>query len=95
MVPVMEEYLARNHVDVIISTHLFPAEILTCMKQKGIHIPKTIFIATDYTCIPFTEETDCDAYVIPSEQLKQEFINRGLPGEKLYALGIPVSRRFS
>ena len=95
MVPVMEEYLARNHVDVIISTHLFPAEILTCMKQKGIHIPKTIFIATDYTCIPFTEETDCDAYVIPSEQLKQEFINRGMPGEKLYALGIPVSRRFS
>ena len=58
MVSRMEEYLSRNHFDVIITTHLFPAEILTCMKKKGIHIPKTIFIATDYTCIPFTEETE-------------------------------------
>ena len=66
----MEEYLSRNHFDIIITTHLFPAEILTCMKQKGIHIPKTVFIATDYTCIPFTEETECDAYIIPSDKLK-------------------------
>ena len=95
MVPLMEEYLTRKHFDIIITTHLFPAEILTCMKKKGIHIPKTIFIATDYTCIPFTEETECDAYIIPSDKLKAVFTARGLPGEKLYPLGIPVSRSFS
>ena len=95
MVPFMEEYLARSHFDVIITTHLFPAEILTCMKQQGIRIPKTIFIATDYVCIPFTEETDCDAYVIPSAELNEAFINCGLPDEKLFPFGIPVHRRFS
>ena len=95
MVSRMEEYLSRNHFDVIITTHLFPAEILTCMKKKGIHIPKTIFIATDYTCIPFTEETECDAYIIPSDKLKGKFTDRGLPAEKLYPLGIPVHRCFS
>lgn len=95
MVSRMEEYLSRNHFDIIITTHLFPAEILTCMKQKGIHIPKTVFIATDYTCIPFTEETECDAYIIPSDKLKEEFADRGLPDEKLYPLGIPVDRCFS
>ena len=69
MISPMEEYLSRNHFDIIITTHLFPAEILTCMKRKGIHLPKTVFIATDYTCIPFTEETECDAYICPSDKL--------------------------
>lgn len=95
MVPLLEEYLSRNHVDVVITPHLFPAEILTCMKRKGIRIPRTIFIATDYTCIPFTEETELDAYVIPSDELREDFINRGLPGDRLYGLGIPVQRCFS
>lgn len=95
MISPMEEYLSRNHFDIIITTHLFPAEILTCMKRKGIHIPKTVFIATDYTCIPFTEETECDAYIIPSDKLKETFADCGLPDEKLYPLGIPVHRRFS
>ncbi len=64
------------------------------MKQQVFQIPKTIFVATDYVCIPFTEETDCDAYVIPSDKLNEAFINCGLPGEKLFPLGIPVRRCF-
>ena len=49
---------------------------------------------TDYTCIPFWEETDCDYYVIPHEELKEICIKRGIPEEKLLPFGIPVSRRF-
>ncbi len=95
MVPVMDNYLKGHHYDAIICTHLFPAEILTNMKQKGIKIPKTIFIATDYTCIPFTEELDCDAYVIPAEELTDEFIARGIPEDRIRPLGIPVRRQFA
>lgn len=95
MIPAMEDFLSRETFDVIITTHLFPAEILTFMKQKEIPIPKTIFVATDYECIPFTEETDCDAYVIPLQKLEQAFIDRGIPKSKLYPLGIPVRSEFS
>lgn len=94
MVPIMENYLRKNHYDVIIMTHLFPAEIMTQMKAHGIAIPKTVFIATDYTCIPFTEETDCDAYIIPAEELRTEFTARGIPTERIFSLGIPVSDSF-
>ena len=76
MTSIMEEYLSRNHFDIILMPHLFPAEIITAMKHKGIDIPKTIFIATDYACIPFTEETECDAYVIPSAGLAEEYTDR-------------------
>lgn len=90
----MEEYLRENRFDVILTTHLFPAEILTNMKRHGAQLPPTLFIATDYVCIPFTEETQCDAYVIPTSDLAEDFASRGLPEEKLHPLGIPVSGRF-
>lgn len=95
MVPIMQEYLNGNHFDIVIMTHLFPAEIMTQMKDRGIKIPKTILIATDYTCIPFTEDTDCDAYIIPAEELRHEFQSRGIPQEKIFPLGIPVRADFT
>ncbi len=95
MVPVLGSYLESHPCDAIVTTHLFPAEILTSMKKRGMHIPASYFIATDYTCIPFTEETDCDHYVIPSPMLAAEFAARGIPQGKLAPLGIPVDRAFT
>ncbi len=95
MAPVLASYLEKNPADVIFMPHLYPAEIISQMKALGLQIPKTIFVSTDYTCIPFTEETDCDAYVIPSLDLKNEYLSRGIPDEKIHSLGIPVSASFS
>lgn len=95
MVSTLGEYLEQNHFDIIIMTHLFPAEIITNMKSDGIPVPKTMFIGTDYTCIPFTEETDCDVYVTPSPELADDYTNKGIAKEKLCPLGIPVMSRFS
>lgn len=81
--------------DIVIMPHVFPAEIITNMKNRGMSVPKTVFVSTDYTCIPFTEETDCDIYITPQESLNSEFEKRGIAKEKLKPLGIPVSRRFS
>lgn len=94
MAAAMEKYLTDNHFDIVIMPHLFPAEILTNMKHHGIEIPKTIFVATDYSCIPFTEETDCDAYVIPSAELASDYRSKGIPEEKLYPCGIPTDKSF-
>lgn len=84
-------YLKENPADVIIMPHLYPAETLTFMKRKGMKLPLTIAVMTDYTCIPFWEETDCDYYMIPHESLAKGIKRRGIPREKLYASGIPVS----
>ena len=92
---VMKEYFETYLVDVVLMPHLFPAEIMTNMKLHGMKTPKTVFIATDYVCIPFTEETECDAYVIPSADLIGNFTGKGLPKEKLYPLGIPTGSRFA
>lgn len=90
----LKKYLEENKFDIILMPHLFPAETMTYMKKKKMTNQKTITISTDYTCIPFWEETECDAYVIPHERMMDEYIQRGIPKEKLYPLGIPVRQDF-
>lgn len=94
MASILRKYLDQNHYDIIMTPHLFPAEIITYMRNHHMNTPKAMFIATDYTCIPFTEETTCDAYVIPAADLAPSFAGRGLPSDKLYPLGIPVRKQF-
>lgn len=91
----MEDYLREHPADVVVAPHLYPAEILTYMKNHGISCPKLLFIATDYACIPFTEETDCDYYVIPHKSLEEAFVRRGIPKDKILPLGIPVRSAFT
>ena len=71
-------------------THLYPAEMVTRLRRLGAALPPTVFIATDYTCIPFTEETECGHLAIPSEKLVKEYTRRGIPREKLWITGIPT-----
>ncbi len=94
MEPVLERYIGENHFDAVVTTHLFPAEILTSMKRRESNVPRTYFIATDYACIPFTEETDCDRYIIPARELTDQFVGRGIDRERIRPLGIPVRRQF-
>lgn len=88
------DYLKDNSYDVIAMTHFYAAEMLTYLKRKGYDIPPTVFIGTDYTCTPFTMETQCDKYVIPAEDICEEYIRQGARREQLLPYGIPVSRVF-
>lgn len=87
-------YIEEQHFDLVVTPHLYPAETMTYMKKKGLlHIP-AVAVGTDYTCIPFWEETNLDYYIIPHEDLIPEYVKRGVPKEKLLPYGIPVGQSF-
>ncbi|MCD7761466.1 MAG: glycosyltransferase [Clostridiales bacterium] len=88
-------YITEHDFDVVITTHLFPAEMLTWLKERRSALPPTVYVATDYTCIPMAGETECDCNVIPAPELAEEFAKRGLDGDTLFPLGIPVKGAFS
>lgn len=94
MAKYLKEFLELNDFDVIIMPHLYPAETITYMKRKGMELPLTIAIGTDYTCIPFWGETECDYYMIPHEELLDEFAEGKITRKQLYPSGIPVSMRY-
>lgn len=87
--------LAKDPVDCIVSTHFLASEALVWLKDHGYNVPLTISVSTDYTCVPFWNEAECDVNVIPQEELLPEFLKLGLSKEKIVSFGIPVSLRFS
>lgn len=87
--------LSQHDYDIIVTPHLYPAETMTYMKKKGMLKIPAAAIGTDYTCIPFWEETDLDAYFLPHEDCVSEYVHRGIPADRLYPYGIPVSGAFS
>ncbi len=87
------DYIIENEYNYVVTTHLFAAQALTAIKKDyDIHF---IAVATDYICIPFWEETNPDYFVIPDEDLAQDFIKKGISKTKLISLGIPVSLKYS
>lgn len=90
-------YLKEQHFDAILMPHLYPAETITHIRRNpqkyGDILPMTFSVGTDYTCIPFWEETDLDYYIVPHHDLQAEYVSRGVPRHKLLPLGIPVSLR--
>lgn len=87
-------YIKEGGYDVAVMPHLFPAECLTCLRHHEILDTPFVNIATDYACIPFWEETDPDYFVIPHEELAEDFYSRKIPRDKLLPFGIPVSDCF-
>ena len=87
--------LAEIAPDVIVCTHIFSAQALTYLREKGRSRVPALAIMTDYTCSPFWEETRLDRYVIPSPLLTDEFVRKGVPAAKILPAGIPVDSRFA
>ena len=86
------KYIKDNEYNYIITTHLFAAQALTAIKkQHDIHFMQ---VATDYVSIPFWKETNPDYFVIPSEELESDFIEKGMKKQKLLPLGIPVMKQY-
>ncbi len=86
------KYIKDNEYDFMITTHLFAAQALTAIKKE--HRIHFMQIATDYVSIPFWKETNPDYFIIPSKELEEDFIKKGMKRQKLIPLGIPVMKQF-
>ena len=90
----MAKYIEEIKPDVVISTHVFCATVMTniCKTLKNI---VNVGIITDYTIHPFWEETDMDYFITPSHLLGHQCDKKGLPREKVFPTGIPIAERFT
>lgn len=90
----LHRFIEENGFNVVVMPHLFPAEALTRLTMRdGVQV-RSVAIATDYTCIPFWEETKPDVFILPHRELMQEYAKAGISERHLLPMGIPVSERF-
>ena len=82
----LDRYIKEHSFDLILTPHLYAAEVLTCLKHRGLLSVPVIAIGTDYTCIPFWEETDSDYYVIPHEDCVENLSTKGFQKSSFFHL---------
>ena len=87
-------FILDGGYDNIICTHVFPALALTAMLKHHPVPLVTSFVSTDYTCSPSVENSELDYYFIPDISLTEEFVQCGVPREKLIDSGMPVKQAF-
>lgn len=87
-------FLSEYQPDVIICTHIFPAQVISYLREKGLSC-KSVGIITDFTVHPFWEDTNLDYYVIASSLLNLQVQRKGIPLEKVWPIGIPIFKKFA
>lgn len=82
--------------DLIVSTHPFSSQMCAYLKKKGKTNSKIATILTDYA--PHSQWLMYPEYVdyffVAHEGMKISLVEHGVPLEKIYATGIPLSNRF-
>jgi len=81
--------------DVVVCTQAFPCGMVADYKRRNnLNIP-LIGVLTDYAPHAYWLDELVDAYIVPSKGIKDKFIQRGIPQERLEVLGVPIDTKFS
>jgi processive 1,2-diacylglycerol beta-glucosyltransferase len=80
--------------DCIACTQAYPCGMIADFKKMyGIKTP-LVAILTDYVPHSFWLYDNIDYYVCPHETIKERLIQKGIAGEKIKVLGIPIEPKF-
>ncbi|GAA0744179.1 MGDG synthase family glycosyltransferase [Clostridium oceanicum] len=88
--PFIKEY----NPDVIVSTHPFPAEMVSIMKEKGKFNIPCVTILTDYGSHGTWIQKNTDRYIVSNSDMIEEMVDKGADSRKIFDYGIPVKPEF-
>ena len=90
----LKQYIEENDFTAVVCTHLYGMEAMTALRKHDDFKVPAYGVLTDYTSIPFLSETRLDGFFAPTEDIRQQLIEKGMDENTVYVSGIPVSRNF-
>lgn len=90
----LEHYLKEFEPDIVISTFPTITGILSKIKERGRYPFKLYCVLTDYVVHSQWLYHSVDRYFVPTEQIRQDLIARGIPDASIQTTGIPVMPDF-
>ncbi|MBI3011476.1 MAG: glycosyltransferase [Candidatus Omnitrophica bacterium] len=90
----LQRLLETVRPEAIACTQAYPCGMVADFKKHhNLSVP-LVGVLTDYAPHLYWFHDTVDAYVVPSEQVKQRFVTRGVDPSRIKVLGIPIDRKF-
>ncbi|USK29418.1 UDP-glucuronosyltransferase [Bacillus sp. CMF21] len=86
----MEKLIREKKPDLIICTHALPSYMLNQLKSRKKHAIPVINVYTDYFINQIWGIEAIDYHFVPSRELKEYLISRGIESERIHVTGIPI-----
>ena len=93
-VPKLAALLARLSPDAVVTTHATPALALSTLVGQGVHVPPHTTVVTDFVAHSQWIAPRVDRYCVAADEVRHEFMSRGIPGERVVVTGMPVRPEF-
>lgn len=90
----LQHLLETTRPDAIVCTQAYPCGMVADFKKHhGLTLP-LVGVLTDYAPHLYWFHETVDCYVVPSDQVKQRFLTRGIDPARVKVLGIPIDPAF-
>mgnify|MGYP001044242504 CR=1 FL=1 len=81
--------------DIIVCTHALSCRAASILKSNGQISASLIAAITDFDIHPYWFSKYADGFIVPTDEIKKEFLIHGLEADKIHAFGIPIHMCFS
>jgi processive 1,2-diacylglycerol beta-glucosyltransferase len=80
--------------DAVVSVHATPAVVLSTLARTGRRIPPHTTVVTDFVAHSQWIAPRVDRYCVAAEEVKHEFVARGIAPDRVVVTGVPVRAEF-
>jgi processive 1,2-diacylglycerol beta-glucosyltransferase len=82
--------LRSTSPDAVVTVHATPAAAMSYLAEHGELVPPHTTVVTDFVAHGQWIARHVDRYCVAAEEVRHEFIARGIPGERVMVTGVPV-----
>jgi processive 1,2-diacylglycerol beta-glucosyltransferase len=80
--------------DVVVSVHATPSAVLSSLRERGERLPPHTTVVTDFVAHSQWMARRVDRYCVAAEEVKHEYVARGIPPQRIAVTGVPIPWAF-
>jgi processive 1,2-diacylglycerol beta-glucosyltransferase len=91
----LHRLLERQAPDAVVTVHATPAVAIATLVARGVKVPPHTTVVTDFVAHNQWIAAQVDRYCVAADEVKHEFIARGIPPERIVVTGVPIRPEFA
>ena len=90
-----EEAIKNFRPDIVVCTQALSCRFVSILKTNRKIFTPLMAVITDFDSHPYWFSKYVDKFIVPTGEIKEEFINYGIKADKIHDFGIPIHPYFS